>query len=306
MNQIQDNIKRAIQRTKDAIEHTWQQRSDITQHARSSFDQAWQQRSGVASALLAQYHEFTFATRFLTTLPVPGSVRVFRTDTSEPPTSIGAGYFPLIGLLIGGLLCILPLALGQVLPSSVLAVLVLIGQILLTGGLHLDGLMDSCDGFFGGTSREQKLEIMRDSRVGSFGVLGGVSILLFKFAVFASLGLPLLYFALLIIPAVARWAMVVAVYIFPTARPTGLGAAFRQTVTQRRLILAGVLALLIAVLIGHIAGFFLWLGATLVALLVGIWAIHHLGGLTGDVYGAIVEVAEVFTLFLIIVLRFWL
>jgi adenosylcobinamide-GDP ribazoletransferase len=202
-----------------------------------------------------QYKEFVAAIQFLSVLPVPGSAQLFRTDGAEAELVIGSHYFPLVGLLIGWLLSLLSIFIGLHLPLLVFSAILVVVNIWLTGGLHLDGLMDACDGLFGGRSRERKLEIMHDSRVGSFGVLGGVSVILLKFALLTSLGLhqlPLVF--LLVLPA-SRWAMVLAIYIFPSARPDGLGAAVRQVVTIRHVIIATMLELLIAVLVGRFVGF---------------------------------------------------
>jgi len=237
---------------------------------------------------------------------MPEGARLFRTDRVETELVIGSLYFPLVGLLIGLVLCLLSILIGPYLPSLVLAALLMVVNIWLTGGLHLDGLMDACDGLFAGRSRERKLEIMRDSRVGSFGVLGGVSIILLKFALLASMSLhqlPLVF--LLVLPA-SRWAMVLAIYIFPNARPAGLGSAVRQVVTRRRVTIATALALLIAVIAGHLIGLCVLGMATVVVVALGLWVTRSLGGLTGDIYGMIAEVTEVACLLLLTFLRFWL
>lgn len=253
--------------------------------------------------LLDQYKELVAAIRFLSTVPIPGSVQLFQTESATPRLILGSAYFPLVGLLLALLLSIVPFALGSYVPQLVLAALLVIVQVFLTGGLHLDGLMDTCDGIFGGVGRERKLEIMRDSRVGSFGVLGGVCLLLLKFAIFASLDLHLLSWALLTILPVSRWAMVMAVRQFPSARPAGLGAAFRQTVSLRRLLVAALFSLVVALLLAHVVGLVLWISGTLVAVLIGIWATHHLGGLTGDIYGTIAEITEVTMLVIFTVIK---
>jgi adenosylcobinamide-GDP ribazoletransferase len=166
--------------------------------------------------------------------------------------------------------------------------------------------MDACDGLFGGTSRERKLEIMRDSRVGSFGVLGSASVILLKFALLASLSLHQLPLVFLLVLPVSRWAMVLAIYVFPSARSAGLGAAVRQVVTPRRALIATVLAFLIAIIAGHLIGLCVLGMATLVTLAAGLWVTRSLGGLTGDIYGMIAEVTEVACLLLLVFLRFWL
>ncbi len=249
---------------------------------------------------LQQYKEFVAALRFLTTLPWPGNAQLFRTFEPEPYLIMGSAYFSLIGGLLALLLSLLPFILGTHLSSLLLAALLLVAQVLLTGGLHLEGLMDTCDGLFSGRSTTRKLEIMRDSRVGSFGVLGAACVLILKFASYASLSahaLPLVLFSVL--PA-ARWAMLLAVYIFPDARPQGLGTSFRQTVTLPRLVCASLIALIIALLAAHLLGLLIWFASAVIALLLAAWITHELDGLTGDTYGAIEEVTEIVLLLLII------
>jgi adenosylcobinamide-GDP ribazoletransferase len=256
----------------------------LQQAARAGYCPLW---------LFDQYKEFVAAIRFLSTVPIPGRRQLFQTSVTNPRVVLGSAYFPCVGLVLALLLSLVPLVLGSYVSPLVLSALLVIALVLLTGGLHLDGLMDTCDGIFGGSGRERKLEIMRDSRVGSFGVLGGVCLLLLKFALFASLDVRLLPSALLIVLPVSRWGILVAARQFPSARPIGLGAAFRQTISLQRLCIAALFSLAVALLIAPVVGLLLWIGGTLVAVLIGIWATHHLGGLTGDIYGAIVEITEV-------------
>jgi adenosylcobinamide-GDP ribazoletransferase len=253
--------------------------------------------------LLEQYEKLVAATRFLSTLPLPGNKLLASRETAEAAPLIGAEYFPLVGLFIGVILALLAWLCSSLVPQLVLAALLVVAQVLLTGGLHLDGLMDSCDGLFGGFTRERKLEIMRDSRVGSFGVLGGACALLLKFACFASFDAHMLPFVFLVTLPVARWCMVLVLRGFPAARATGLGAAFRQVVTRRALLIAGALALLCALLSVGLAGVVIWCTMTLAALLIGFWITRKLGGLTGDTYGAISEIAEIIGLLTCLLLR---
>jgi adenosylcobinamide-GDP ribazoletransferase len=188
-------------------------------------------------------------------------------------------------------------------PQLALAGLLVVALVLLTGGLHVDGLMDTCDGLFGGATRERKLEIMRDSRVGSFGVLAGACVLLLKFAFFASLREHSLPLALLVILPSARWAMVLALCIFPSARSTGLGAAFHQAVTTERLVLASIVALTIVLIAGQWIGLIVWATTSATTLMLGFWITRNLGGLTGDSYGAIEEVVEVVALLVLVIVR---
>ena len=264
--------------------------------------------SRLLALIIDQYAEIVAATRFLSILPLPGPTNRFETSStndSAPRLHLGSAYFPFVGFLLATLLYLVQLLFGLVLPRLALAAVLVVALVLLTGGLHLDGLMDTCDGLFGGRTRERRLEILRDSRVGSFGVLGGVSILLLKFALFASIGGPhLLSLAFFVMLPCSRWAMVLALRVFPAARPDGLGATFRQTVTLPRLILAAATALLLALLVGHWIGILAWCAATCTALLIGTWATRQIGGLTGDIYGAIAECSEVVVLLVLVGMHF--
>lgn len=253
--------------------------------------------------LLEQYAELVAAVRFLSVLPLPGPSRLFRMQMKRGENSgliLGSAYFPLVGLLFALILNLLMLVANGIFPRLVMAVLLVIALVLLTGGLHLDGLMDTCDGILGGRTRERRLEIMRDSRVGSFGVLGGACTLLLKFALFASLDMHTLLIAFLTVLPCSRWAMVLALRVFPAARPTGLGVTYRQTVTPMRLLVAGGIAFITAIIAGYLMGVVIWFTTTCVALILGAWFMDRIGGLTGDTYGAIAEVSEVVALLMLI------
>lgn len=257
----------------------------------------------LASVFLGQYMELLAAVRFLSVLPMPGRAQLFEKDEATPRLVIGAAYFPLVGLLLACLLWLLVLILTPLVPQLALAALLVVGLVILTGGLHLDGLMDTCDGLLGGSTPERKLEIMRDSRVGSFGVLGGACILLLKFALLASVSIHALPLTLLLALPSARWATVLALRVFPSARPTGLGAAFHQAITTEGVLLAGIMAVAIVLLAGQLIGLIVWATVTTAALALAFWITRSIGGLTGDSYGAIAEVAEVVALLVVVLLR---
>lgn len=257
----------------------------------------------VKQVLSKQYREFVAALRFLSVLPAPGSALLFESDETEPYLAIGCEYFPVVGLLLALLLWLLVLLFSRLFPQPVLSALLVVALVILTGGLHLDGLMDTCDGLFGGTTRERKLEIMRDSRVGSFGVLGALCVLLLKFALLVSIPVQSLPLSLLLALPVARWSMALVLYVFPPARSTGLGAAYHHALTTRRMLITGLIALAIALLFGHFTGLIAWMTGTLAALLIGLYITKNIGGLTGDSCGAIDEIVEVVILFALVLLH---
>jgi adenosylcobinamide-GDP ribazoletransferase len=225
------------------------------------------------------------AFQFLTVAPI-GAAR----PASAEELTRSRAYFPLVGACLGAAAAALDLAARLVLPPTVTAALVLALLAFLSGGLHLDGLMDACDGLFVWRSAPERLAIMRDSRVGSYGVAGGVLVLLVQFASLGALSGPLRTGGIVAAAALGRWAMVYATVAFPYARPEGLGAAFTQTAGRRELVIASALALVIASAALSWRGPLLLLLAGFTAWLVARAALRKLPGLTGDLYGAINEV----------------
>ncbi|RKO66470.1 adenosylcobinamide-GDP ribazoletransferase [Desulfofundulus salinus] len=220
---------------------------------------------------------------------------VYRGEFDERAYGRAPVFFPLVGLFLGAAWMALYFGLSSIFPPAVTAALLVLGMVVFSGGLHLDGFMDTMDGIFSGRSREKMLEIMRDSRVGAFGVLGLACLLLLKFALLFSLPREVLPRLLLIVPAISRWGMVYAIARFPYARPQGLGLLQVRHTRGRELALASLFALGAAVLGGPVGLVLLFLSLVLVHQF-GRYLTGRLGGLTGDTYGAINEILEVFLL----------
>jgi adenosylcobinamide-GDP ribazoletransferase len=232
---------------------------------------------------------FRVAWQLLTALPLG------RRDVSIPEPGRSAAWFPLVGLLIGAGLVLADFVLAALWPSLPASALLLVAWVALTGGLHLDGFIDCCDGLPAARPPEQRLEIMKDSRVGAFGVVGAVCLLLVKFAALASLAaLPRAdrWAWLLVVPMLGRWTMVWAAWRYRTARPDGFAAWFRQGLGGVHVALAGGFALLVALALRGLAGLAGFAAVWLVTLLLVGWTLRRIPGLTGDVYGALNEVGE--------------
>jgi adenosylcobinamide-GDP ribazoletransferase len=244
---------------------------------------------------------------FLTVLPFPGRAEV-------RPHDIGAGlaWFPLVGLFIGAVLYSLNLGLSLVLPVALVNALLLVVMLILTGGLHIDGFMDTCDGIFCGKTPQERWQVMSDSRVGAFGVVGAVLLLLTFYAGLGSLGAAEKGLALLLIPMVGRWAMVFSLFAFPAAKRDGLGRFFQTQATGRRLAIATVITLAAA---GGLLAFrgpvVLLSGSGLILAVWGVtWALGKLfvrrfAGLTGDSYGAVNEISQIIVLLFFVLLPRW-
>ena len=185
----------------------------------------------------------------------------------------------------GAAVCVFPPLLAGALLVTALAVL--------TRALHLDGFMDTCDALPGGFSRTRRLEILRDSHVGAFAVVGLVCLLLIKVTAVAALPAVGRFGILMLFPCLSRWAMLLVMVIFPYVRKPGAGTPFAGGRGRRALIAGSGTALVAAVVL---AG---WWGLALAAFAGGAgWAVGKvacrlLGGVTGDIYGTVNEVAEV-------------
>lgn len=246
--------------------------------------------------ILGVLADFALAWRLLTIIPLP-----FLPENFNHPAGRAAAYYPLVGLILGGLLA----GAGQLFffwfPSTLAAALLLVLWAALTGLLHLDGFIDSCDGLLPPRDPARRLEIMKDSRIGAFGAVGVVLLLLLKFNALAILPASYRLPALLLIPALARWAMTWAMARYPLARKEGTSVFFSAGLGWPQVIVASGVTLAAALgLFGWLGGLLLgitWLTMTLIAFL----AMDRIGGLTGDVYGAICEVTEVVLLTIICV-----
>ena len=205
-------------------------------------------------------------------------------------------FFPLVGLVLGICYALAAWILVSVLGMRALtAALLLILPLLLTGGLHADGFMDTADGVFSGREREHKLAIMKDSRVGSFGVVAFVLLMFLQFALLLDMSPLLLVSAFFVMPIIGRMAMVLAVSCFPYARADGMGKTFADMANRRTVAIAAVTTSVLVIPIGLLATLALVLGIVF-ALLFCRWMTTILGGVTGDVYGAATVLTETIVL----------
>lgn len=200
-------------------------------------------------------------------------------------------FFPLAGLVIGAIVSAFDAVACRLLPVSVVAALDVALLALVTGALHLDGLADTADGLLGHHDRPRALEIMKDSRVGAMGVVAVVLALVLKTA-----GLGVMTeqraLALILVPAFARCAMMIAIGVLPYARPTGgTGSAFFQSPVNLPDYIWILLPLGLSVFLGWSALALLAAFSTVTAVLLAYYR-RRLGGVTGDLLGAMAEVVE--------------
>ena len=279
---------------------------------------------------------FFIALQFLTRLKI-----VNQTEWSVEDFGKSVVAFPYVGLIIGLILALLYGILSPFIPLVPLMLILVIAEFLITGGLHADGLMDTSDGLFSGRERDRKLEIMKDSRIGSFGVVAFVFVTLLKWQLLTAI--PTAEFipmALIMMPLMSRWSLVLSIRSYPYAREQGMGAAFanlapKHVITYNTLstffmpivilligvilytLLYGVYSIFSIADVGYVVGLGVLVYATLGIFQINIvsmiityisnrilnhYVVKQLGGATSDTYGFVVEVTEVLLLLIYIII----
>lgn len=224
----------------------------------------------------------------MTTLPVK-----LPEDWSEGDSGRAAVWYPLVGLVIGAITWLTWKGAMLLFPSLVAGIITLVVWVALTGGLHLDGLADCCDGLFVSAPAERRLEIMKDPHVGAFGAIGLISVLLLKGVSLATLT-PQTSFGILLAASLARWCILPA-GLFPLARPSGMGADFSSGLQRSFIYVGGVLPMALAFVLQVQGVISLLVGVSATMLILRL-AKSRIGGVTGDVFGMIVEVGETIVL----------
>ena len=245
-----------------------------------------------------QMSDFLIALRFLTRIP-----------SGENTSSLAWGsmagsltYYSLVGAVLGGIIALVSSGTDALRLGWSGDVLVVVALILLTGGLHLDGLADTADGVFSCLPRDRKLEIMRDSRIGTMGAAALWIVLILKVALLGDFNgwdkTRILFF----MPVAGRGAMVWAVIRFPYARKEGMGSFF-QGAAKRQLAVNGVFVIIAAFVLFGLHGLILVGILTGAVQIMSYCLARSLGGLTGDTYGALCETTEMLTLLAGVVLK---
>ena len=232
------------------------------------------------------------AFRFLTILPLGTAL-----EEREEPLASSMTFFPLVGLSIGGCLFLVYRTSSIVFSPLLVNALVLLGWVLITGALHLDGFMDTVDGLSGGKTKEERLKIMKDPSTGAKGTVGLVSLLGLKFLLLLETEPPLKMGTLLLTPAVGRWSMVLAVYLAPYARMEGLGKAFTTQTAGGAIFWTSLTVTVLGLLIFKFPFLYI-MGVSLGAVYLStLYFKKRIGGITGDTLGALNEAIELITLF---------
>lgn len=212
-------------------------------------------------------------------------------------------YFPLAGLVIGVFASLVyTVFLSPFFPRDVCDILILLLLVFLTGGLHLDGLSDMLDGLGSGKDRESSLRIMKDSRIGAFGTIGLIFAVLMKYIFLNNIDTSFLVSMLILMPVYGRWSILILGYRSQYAgQERGLGTVFVEKTDRDACIKGSVIALLASLIVSGLRGLvILGLVFALVFLLKRYFE-KRLGGVTGDIYGAVIELSEITALLIALI-----
>ena len=248
-------------------------------------------------------NSFLIGLQFLT------RINIVRQDVwTEKSFGESVRYFPAVGAVLGIICAVVAGLLNSLTEGHVslfTGAVSFATLIILTGGIHCDGLMDSADGLFSGRERDRMLEIMKDSRAGSFGVLSMILVTVIDVSALAELAKVSTWWlctAIYSAPIIGRLMMVITIGMFPYARAEGMGKAFAMFTTRQTIIFAAVETLFLLLPLCFISViFFLCAVSAILMTFVITWlfasfATAKLGGVTGDIYGAVTMLAEMFAL----------
>jgi adenosylcobinamide-GDP ribazoletransferase len=236
---------------------------------------------------------------FYTCLPMPFATTLDFCDVSR--------YVVIVGLFIGGVLGILDAGLNFIgIPVLTRSVLVIISCIALTGGLHLDGAMDTADGL-AVQDPQRRLQVMADSATGAFGAMAAIALLFLKTAALSEIDSDR-WFALMAVCGWGRWGQQIAIARYSYLKPTGKGALHKaalhpQDILLGLLLLLGLSSFRMLLHNDMMSNAMIAIGGSAIAFLTGAWFNHQLGGHTGDTYGAVVEWTEALLMCVLTVLQ---
>jgi adenosylcobinamide-GDP ribazoletransferase len=230
------------------------------------------------------------AVSFLTRVPVGGGER-------RPEELAGfVPWFPVVGAGVGLAVAGTYAASRMLLPPLPAATVAVVAGICLTGAFHEDGLGDTADAFAGGWDRDSTVRILKDPRLGTFGVLAVAASLLLRVGAVAALAPGAALAALPAAHALSRAAAVATMTALPAAGETGLGASYALALPRRRALAGAAAGLAIALALLGVTALWAAAAAAVAAALLGRLAVRRLGGVTGDVLGAVQQLGEILTL----------
>jgi len=235
---------------------------------------------------------FLIQIQFLTRIPL-----FIKINFDEECFAGGIIFAPIIGFLIGALLIPVYLITNIFNNMLITSVVIVFVELIITGGLHIDGLADTCDGFFSGRPKEKILEIMKDSRIGTNGAIGIIMVIIFKIIFLYSIDKNYFIQTLLIFPMLGRLNIIWSAGLSKYARESkGMGSKITELTGLKQIIISSIICLLPGLIISQIKFVLIFLITISFAVLFTLYSKKKIGGVTGDIFGAVIEITEVIVL----------
>ncbi|ACQ53773.1 adenosylcobinamide-GDP ribazoletransferase [Clostridium botulinum] len=243
-------------------------------------------------------NDFLLMIQFFTRIPINKNLQCEKVNFRR-----GAFFLPVVASIIGGMEFLIYLGLKNFLPPNVIIVLLLLFTAMITGGLHMDGLADTCDGFFSLRDKERIIEIMKDSRMGAFGTIAMIINLLLKYQLLYSLVLKDCSIAIILAPVIGRISILFLCLSKRTAKKNGSGNIFIGNMSKPIIFLITIIALAMNT-------YFLELKITIISFtavliityLFYLLCLNKINGLTGDTLGACNELGEITFLLILLMM----
>lgn len=230
---------------------------------------------------------FFTALMFFTRLPVP------ELEYSQEKLNSSSRYFPLVGILVGALSATVFMFSTMIFSTNVSVLLSMIASILITGAFHEDGFADTCDGFGGGYTKEKILEIMKDSRIGAFGAIGIILLLILKFSLLSEMKPMVIPIVIVAGHAISRFISISLLYSMIYVKEEGKAKPLSTALPLPSLLVAGVFGLLPLLLFKKALILLVIIPLFLTRLYLSYYFKKHIGGYTGDCLGAAQQTSEV-------------
>ena len=234
------------------------------------------------------FRQFLLAIQFLTRLPVPHQL-----STTEEGLGQATAFFPLVGAIVGAGAAGVFVLSQRVLPVSVAVILALAFAAFITNGFHEDGLADTFDGLGGGWTKERALEIMRDSRIGTYGSLALIFLILGKYTFLTALEPRQIWRWLIVAHTASRWTVLPLCMWLPYVRAEGQGKLVARQISSLALLTGTMTLLLVLLLVPHRTALVVLAVTAVITLFSGLYFKRRLDGITGDCLGAANQITEV-------------
>ncbi|AUM98305.1 adenosylcobinamide-GDP ribazoletransferase [Clostridium botulinum] len=243
-------------------------------------------------------NDFLLMIQFFTRIPVNKNLQCEKENFRR-----GAFFLPVVAFIIGGIEFLIYLALKNFLPPNVIIVLLILFTAMITGGLHMDGLADTCDGFFSLRDKERIIEIMKDSRMGAFGTIAMIINLLLKYQLLYSLVLKDCSIAIILAPVIGRISILFLCLSKRTAKKNGSGNIFIGNMNKPIIFLITIIALAMnTYFLGLKITIISFIAVLIITYLFYLLCLNKINGLTGDTLGACNELGEITFLLILLMM----